>query len=171
MTESERPDHQPPLWQVQRRPSRSLLAVCAFFGFLFFCASVLLIPHFMDYTVTWYLTGAGIGLFLAWMLWHSVAAGATCSVDRDGWCSYGFADRPNIRFHLADVRSWRRIECGALQGVGIDIAIEKIQILHRKGISISKMRSYQDKLNCTMVLEFLSPDDLQSLQALSQQQQ
>ena len=163
---------QPPIqWQVLRRPSRGLMCVTAFFGLLFFIAAFLLIPHFMDYTLGWHCTGAGIGLFLAWMLWQSVWAGAVCSVDNDGLCTYGFGGRPNITFQLSDVRSWQLIKSGALRGIGIDINIEKIQILHRKGISINKMRSYQNSLNCSMVLEFLNQDDLETLKALSQQQQ
>ncbi len=138
-----------------------------FLGFLFLGFSTLLIPHLMDGNWYWYLVGAGIGSLLAAMLLHSVWSGSRCRVDHNGICTYGFGNRDNLQFPLASVRQWQHIRSGFLNGIGVAIELEQIQILHRKGISVSKMRSYQQAFGYTLVLEFLTPDDGQKLAAIS----
>lgn len=155
------------IWSVQRRPQRAMLVWAAFLGLLFFAFSVWLIPHLMDGAWYWYLCGTVVGLLLAVVLFQSVASGAHCSVDAAGNCRYGFGSRPNICFPLQAVQRWDYVRQGVLEGVAADLAIESVEILHRKGLSISKMRDYQSQLGYALVLEFLKPDDGQQLQELS----
>jgi hypothetical protein len=143
-----------------------MLVWAGMLGLAFFSLSLWLVPHLMDGAWYWYPLGGFIGILLALILVGSIASGSHCRVTEQGSCSYGFGQRPNIRFPLNQVRSWGYVSAGVLRGVGVDIAIESIEVLHRKGLSISKMQSYQQQLGYTLVLEFLKPDDGQALQEL-----
>lgn len=135
------------------------------FAGLFFIAAVFMIPYLVNDAWHWYLVGAGVGCILAATLMQHILAGATCQVDNDDYCAFGFGKRLNLRFRLADAVGFQMIAAGPLSGVGVDIPLESIEILHRKGLSISKMRSYHKQFGCHLVLECLSEEDLLALRS------
>lgn len=153
-------------WHVQRPPGRGLQLISIFYAVLFLLAATFMIPLLVSQSWPWYLCGFAIGMLLAALLCHSIWQGAQCSVDTDGVCTYGLHNKANLTFNLHDVKALHMVKQGPLAGVGVVIEIEAITLLHHKGISVSKMRSYQKHLGVSLVLECLLPEDLDALEGL-----
>ena len=158
-------------WQVQRPPGRGLKIISLIYAALFLIAATFMIPLLVEQSWPWYLCGGAVGLVLAGLLCHSIWQGAQCSVDQNGICTYGMHNKANLTFDLRAVSALEMVKQGPLAGVGVAIDIESIHLLHHKGISVSKMRSYQKYLGVSLVLECLNTEDCAALEKLRQSYQ
>ena len=157
-----------PLWHVKRPPGRALKILSSIYAILFFVAAIFMIPLLVEQHWLWYLCGAAVGCVLAALLCHSVWQGTSCSVNEAGVCTFGMHNKANLEFDLRAVEAFKMVRQGPLNGVGVQIAIEAIAMLHHKGISFSKMHSYQKHLGVSLVLECLTEEDLNTLQELKE---
>ena len=129
-----------------------------------------IVPLLMrDTSFTSYLIGAGVGAILFAMVLLQIYRGASCCVDLDGVLWYGFGKHPCISFPLSKAKHLRMIEEPPLVGIGVEIDVESITILHRKGVSYAKMRDWEKRCGCGMILEFFSEDDRDDLMHLRRQ--
>lgn len=159
------------LWQVHRRPHTAIIIWSSCIGLTFTAASMLLIPLLIEHSIMYYLIALGIGLFLCAVVISSVWRGSHCSVSDDGLCNFGFGPKINISFHLSQVKNMTYVNNLILRGIALDIAISDISIHHNKGINAAKLKQQYTRMNCPLILEFLTEDDLQMMQDLRQRLQ
>lgn len=151
-------------WSVRRPPPAPLRRLGWVIGLGFTLVGALLLRGLFDQP-SWPLAlavGAAFGLMVPLLL----GAGALVQVHADGWMVYGFGRRPNVVLPLSAVRGWHWVERGALRGVGLEIAPDAVRFAHRKGVSYATMNRYRTITGCDLVLEFLTPEDLATLEAL-----
>jgi hypothetical protein len=158
------------IWETQRPAHGRTLVVAWIFGLCFLAVSIWIVPRLMhDRSSVGYATGAGIGVLLCTVTLLQVLRGSRCCVDLEGDVWYGFGRHPCLRFPLNAVRHLRMIEAGALIGIGVEIDPSVVTILHRKGVSYAKMREWQRRCGCALVLEFFEDEDRRSLAHLRRQ--
>lgn len=158
------------IWETSRPPHGRTLLVAWLFGLAFLAVSIWIVPLLMrEHSLTSYATGAGVGIVLCAVTLLQILRGSHCCVDIDGEVWYGFGRHPCLRFPLNAVRHLRMVEEGALVGIGVEIDPASVTIMHRKGVSYAKMREWQRRCGCGLVLEFFTDEDRQSLAHLRRQ--
>jgi hypothetical protein len=158
------PPESPLLWSVRRAPPRGVRILGWIVGLLFAIGGAWLL-HSLLIEPSWppaIAVGAALGLLIP----LSLRGGATARVHASGELVYGFGRHPNVLVPLAAVQEWRLLDQGMLRGIGLRVEPQAVRFLHRKGISYATMRRYREQTGLDLVLEFLTPQDLERLQAL-----
>ena len=149
------------LWQVQRRPHGRMLAWVLVLGFLFACGSALLVPMLM--TTPDPVLAAATGLGLSLVLVFSLCQGSTVRVERGARLIYALRGQDCVAVDLRRVTGFRYIATGALSGIGVEVPLDALTFLSRKGVSRRQCEATAKHLGAALVLEFLRPEDLEPL--------
>lgn len=154
----------PVLWTARRPPSAGVRALSWIVGAAFAAGAAWLFREIQ--------AGAGWGLSIAvgsafgLLIPLAMRSGAVIRIHADGRLAYGFGRHPNLVLPLRAVREATWVEVGTLRGIGLRIDPEEVRFIHRKGISYATMRRYREASGMDLVLEFLTPDDLERLRDL-----
>jgi len=151
-------------WSVRRPPPRGVQALGWVIGIAFAAGGTALYLGVVEDAS--FATAAGVGLALGILIPLILRRGSIVRLHADGQLTYGFGAHPNLVLPLAAIRDMRWIEQGLLRGIGLDIDPQAVRFIHRKGVSYATMRQYRKATGLDLVLEFLTPEDLERLREL-----
>ncbi len=121
-------------------------------------------PIAHDRSLLYYGIGCAGGCVLAAMLLASTLRGTVVEINTDGLLTYSQNGKENFRFSLNDLGAVGMVHAGLLRGLGCGVPCEQIDILHRKGVTLQRMREQEEHLGYTVVLEFLQEEDLRQIE-------
>ncbi len=150
-------------WQIQRRPYGPFLIWISVLGLVLAGGSALLVQSLMVEPSPWLATaiGAGLGLFLV----LSVGQGTTVRIETGARLVYALRGQDSVVVDLRRVVGFRPIASGMLNGIGVEVPLDALTFVGRKGVSRRQCEQTQAGLGVSLVLEFLRPEDLAPLVA------
>lgn len=100
--------------------------------------------------------GIGAGVALGVIIFAMQGARVLVTADRK--LTYVLHGRPNLRLELSQIAAIRPIVAGMVGGVGLELTeVQRIEFLHKTGISPERMRRWREQFAVDLVLEGFPP--------------
>lgn len=153
------------IWRVHRRPHRRLIIVAVILGLAFAAGGAWLLHALMiepDVRIA-VIAGLAVGGGIIAI----TLGGAQAWVGEDRVLRYGFGSRIDLEVPLAATREWRVLSGGLFHGIGCTVPMDAVTFHTRKAGSPGRMADWRRDLGVDLILEHLTGEDAQALEALA----